>query len=106
VEFSLPQIGPEAKQLATGLMRILSVNILLSGLNSLFVIQGLMGSGEGRAVMWLTLETLIFFGLLVGGLYALGHFTPLLLTTTAVAAEGYLVVRSGLVVRKKWRTWA
>ena len=106
VEFSIPQIGPEAKQLATGLMRILSVNILLSGLNSLFVIQGLMGSGEGRAVMWLTLETLIFFALVVVGLYAIGQFTPLLLTSAAVAAEGYLVVRSGLVFRKKWRTWA
>jgi len=106
VEWSIPGIALEAKELAQGFMRILSVNIWLSGLNSLFVIQGLMGSGDGKIVMWLTLETLFFFALLVGVLYLLGFFTPLLVTSTAVAAEAYLVLRSGIVVWKKWKTWA
>ena len=106
VEFSIPDVAPEAYRLSTGLLRILSMNILLSGLNSLFVIQGLMGSGEGKSVMWLTLETLVFFGLTVGGLFLVGCFTPLMITRAAVAAEAYLVVRSGIVVWKKWGTWA
>lgn len=106
VQLSIPGIEAESYQLATALIQILSLNILLSGLNSLFVIQGLMGSGDGTSVMWLTLETLIFFVLGVGGLYIAGQFSPLALTTAAVAAEAYLVVRSGLIIRKKWKRWA
>ena len=106
VQLSIPGMEAESFLLATGLIQILSLNILLSGLNSLFVIQGLMGSGDGTSVMWLTLETLIFFVLGVGGLYIAGQFSPLALTTAAVAAEAYLVVRSGLLIRKKWKTWA
>ena len=106
VQLSIPGMEAESYQLATGLIQILSLNILLSGLNSLFVIQGLMGSGDGTSVMWLTLETLVFFALGVAALYALGEFTPIRLTSAAVAAEAYLVVRSGMVVWKKWKTWA
>jgi len=106
VQLSIPGMEAESYQLATGLIQILSLNILLSGLNSLFVIQGLMGSGDGTSVMWLTLETLVFFALGVAALYALGQFTPIRLTSAAVAAEAYLVVRSGMVVWKKWKTWA
>jgi O-antigen/teichoic acid export membrane protein len=105
VQLSIPGIAAESYQLATGLMQILSLNILLSGLNSLFVIQGLMGSGDGTSVMWLTLETLVFFALGVGGLYLAGQFSPLALTTVAVAAEAYLVVRSGLIICKKLKSW-
>jgi O-antigen/teichoic acid export membrane protein len=105
VQLSIPGIEAESYQLATGQIHILSLNILLSGLNSLFVIQGLMGSGDGTSVMWLTLETLVFFALGVGGLYLAGQFSPLALTTAAVAAEAYLVVRSGLIIRKKWKIW-
>lgn len=105
IQLSIPGIENEAYQLATGLIQILSLNILLSGLNSLLVIQGLMGSGDGTSVMWLTFETLLFFGIIVGALFVFGQFTPILLTGAAVAAEAYLVVRSGLVVRKKWKTW-
>lgn len=106
VQFSIPDMDAESYQLAKGLMQILSLNILLSGLNSLFVIQGLMGSGDGTSVMWLTLETLVFFALGVGVLFVVGQFSPIALTTAAVAAEAYLVVRSGLMIRKKWKTWA
>lgn len=106
VQLSIPDLEVESYQLATALIQILSLNILLSGLNSLFVIQGLMGSGDGMSVMWLTLETLVFFALGVGGLYMAGQFSPLALTTAAVAAEAYLVVRSGLIIRKKWKSWA
>jgi hypothetical protein len=56
--------------------------------------------------MWLTLETLVFFALGVGVLFVVGQFSPIALTTAAVAAEAYLVVRSGLMIRKKWKTWA
>ena len=106
VQFSIPDMDAESYQLAKGLMQILSLNILLSGLNSLFVIQGLMGSGDGTSVMWLTLETLLFFSLAVGALFALGQFTPMPLTCAAVAAEAYLLIRSGFVIRNKWKTWA
>jgi len=106
VQLSIPGMEAESFLLATGLIQILSLNILLSGLNSLFVIQGLMGSGDGTSVMWLTLETLVFYATGVGSLYAAGQFSPLALTMAAVAAEAYLVVRSGLLIRKKWKTWA
>jgi len=105
VQLSISGIERESYHLAIGLIQILSFNILLSGLNSLFVIQGLMGSGDGTSVMWLTLETLVFFALGVGTLYVAGKFSPLALTTAAVAAEAYLVVRSGLIIRNKWKSW-
>jgi O-antigen/teichoic acid export membrane protein len=105
VQFSIPGMDAESYQLAKGLMQTLSLNILLSGLNSLFVIQGLMGSGDGTSVMWLTLETLVFFALGVGVLFVVGQFSPIALTTAAVAAEAYLVIRSGLIIRKKWKSW-
>lgn len=106
VDFSIPNISLEARSLAIGLMQILALNILLSSLNSLFVIQGLMGSGNGKSVMWLTLETLLFFVSLVGVLFMCNNFSPSNLTLSAVAAEAYLVIRSGYVVANKWKTWA
>lgn len=106
VSWSLPDLSVTDKTLAITLMRILCLNVFFSGLNSIVVIQGLLGSGQGKAVMRLTFETLLAFALAVGMLYAVGAYTPYALSTTAVCAEVYLFLRAAWVLLHQSRRWA
>lgn len=105
VSLSLPELSTTESHVALTLMRILSLNIFFSGLNSIFVIQGLLGAGRGGVVMRLTLETLLAFALGVATLYFTDHFTPYSLSMAAVAAEVYLVLRAAWAVLIHAKSW-
>jgi hypothetical protein len=105
VSLSLPELSTTESHVALTLMRILSLNIFFSGLNSIFVIQGLLGAGRGGVVMRLTLETLLAFGLGVATLYFTDQFTPYSLSMAAVAAEVYLVLRAAWAVLIHAKSW-
>ena len=105
VSLSLPDLSSIERNVALTLMRILSLNIFFSGLNSIFVIQGLLGAGRGNIVMRLTLETLFAFALGVATLYFTGFYTPYSLSLAAVGAEVYLVLRAAWAVLKHAKSW-
>ena len=95
-----PGLSAEGAFISVSVMQILSLNILVVGLESIVVVQQALAQNHERAVMRFTLESVALYAGFVLALVALGHYRVTLLTSAAVLVECYLLLRTFNYLRR------
>ncbi|MFM6998655.1 MAG: hypothetical protein ACKOX0_05445, partial [Bacteroidota bacterium] len=90
----------EGELMAEAVLQVLSLNIVVVGLNSIVVIQRALAEDGEHAVMRFSLESLGFYLLTVAALYLSGRYEVIWLTGAAVLVECYLLARTYLYLRR------
>jgi len=94
-----PGISPEGELLAEQVLRILSLNVVVVGLNSVVVIQTALVQNQERNVMRFSLEALGLYGISALSLWLMNEFEVTQLTVLAVGVEAFLLVRTFAFLR-------
>lgn len=95
-----PGLPAEGELMAEAVLQVLSLNIVVVGLNSIVVIQRALAEDGEHAVMRFSLESLGFYLLTVAALYLGGRYEVIWLTGAAVLVECYLLARTYLYLRR------
>ncbi len=95
-----PGLSPEGALISAAVMQILSLNILVVGLESIVVVQQALAQNHEKAVMRFTLESVGIFAAVILSLLAVGRYEVTSLTGAAVLVECYLLARTYLYLRR------
>jgi len=95
-----PGLPTEGELMAEAVLQVLSLNIVVVGLNSIVVIQRALAEDGEHAVMRFSLESLGFYLLTVAMLYLSGRYEVIWLTGAAVLVECYLLARTYLYLHR------
>ncbi|NQW26012.1 MAG: oligosaccharide flippase family protein [Cryomorphaceae bacterium] len=100
VQWMAPGVSAQGQATTIALMRILSFNIVIIGLNNIVVVQRMLALGHEHRIVRFTLETLLIFVAMGVFLYASGYYSMQGLTWIAVLTETYLLLRSWFYLRR------
>jgi O-antigen/teichoic acid export membrane protein len=95
-----PGLPAEGELMTEAVLQVLSLNIVVVGLNSIVVIQRALAQDGEHAVMRFSLESLGFYLLTVSALYLGGRYEVIWLSGAAVLVECYLLARTYLYLRR------
>ena len=95
-----PGLSAEGAFISVSVMQILSLNILVVGLESIVVVQQALAQNHERAVMRFTLESVALYAGFVLALVAFEHYRVTWLTSAAVLVECYLLLRTFSYLRR------
>ena len=95
-----PGLSAEGAFISVSVMQILSLNILVVGLESIVVVQQALAQNHERAVMRFTLESVMLYAGFVLTLVAFGYYRVTWLTSAAVLVECYLLLRTFSYLRR------
>ncbi|NQW41634.1 MAG: oligosaccharide flippase family protein [Cryomorphaceae bacterium] len=95
-----PGLSVEGAFISVSVMQILSLNILVVGLESIVVVQQALAQNHERAVMRFTMESVALYAGFVLALVAFEHYRVTWLTSAAVLVECYLLLRTFNYLRR------